>query len=149
MIRITKKNDFRLTLSAYCMVGGEKVGVDLREVEIDTVDLPGVQASAVAWSVDGSGKLVLDIDGPQLDTRGYGLAVMGTVGGRDWHWAVRRIFEVVRYTAESNTTDEASLDVLCEPAGVSVAVLAARCMTEEEYEQLEEKDSNTIYITPN
>lgn len=146
MIKITRNNDFTLRLAAYCMVEGERVDIDLREVDIDTVTLPGAPEGALTWQVDEDGRLLLDIDGPRLDVRGYGLAVTGTIGGRDWHWAVRRIFEVVRYTADSNTTDEATIEALCEPTGITVETLAAKAMTKAEWDALEYKDEKTVYF---
>lgn len=147
MIKITRLNDFTLTLSAYCMEGEEKVWVDLSLIDNLTVEIPGAPADAYTWQVDGEGRLVLDIDGPKLDVRGYGISVRGTINGRDWHWAVRRLFEVVRYTIESNVTDKETIEALCEPAGITATLLTATYMTEEEYQALEHKEEGKIYIT--
>ncbi|MBO4849854.1 MAG: hypothetical protein J5529_03010 [Prevotella sp.] len=147
MIRITRNNDFRLVLAGYAMDGDKKVWQDLSLVDNLQVELTNAPAGSYTYSVDEAGRLVLDIDGVQLNTISYGLVAKGTIDGRDWCWSVKRLFEVVKHTDDSNAHDTATIEMGCVPTGINITQLLARVVTEEEYAALEPLD-NVLYFIP-
>lgn len=129
------------------MDGEEKVWQDLSLVDNLSVEVTNAPEGSYTYEVDESGRLVLYIDGPQLILRSYGLVAKGTINGRDWCWSVKRIFEVVKHTADSNTIDSAVIEKGCEPVGIHITRLQARVLTKEEYDALDPLN-NVLYLIP-
>jgi hypothetical protein len=118
-IKITLDNDCTIIVEAYNIENDVETPQDLRLVEDLTVYIPCAPYGSYTYTLDDSGRLVLDIDGPQLSVRSYGIEVKGTINGRDWCWRVKKLFEIVKYTEDSNT-HFLRLCSYCAVAGINV-----------------------------
>lgn len=148
MLKLTQKNDCKITLRLTAQSGEETLPLDLRAVEGITVSIPGAPQGGYSWEVDTMGRLVLDIDGPQFPIREYSIMVMGTVLGRDWCYTQKAMFEIVRWTVDSNVYEDMTLEVTVPvpPMGYGESLISATVMDIDEYDTLAEKDENTLYV---
>lgn len=119
-IRITQGNDFTLTVTAYAKEDGGTTPQDLREVEGLAVSIPKAPEGSFSYAVDSAGRLIIDFDGPMLAIRSYGIEAKGIVNGKDWCWRKRKLFEIVKYTDDSNDQWAAEMAVVAAPAGLTV-----------------------------
>lgn len=148
MIKITQKNDCKITLTLTAKSGEETLPLDLRAVENITVSIPGAPQGGYTWEVDTTGKLVLDIDGPAFSIRDYSIMVMGQVQGRDWCYTKKGLFEVVRWTEDSNVyeEEEVEVEVPAPPMGYGGSFISATTMDIDAWLALSEPDENVLYI---
>lgn len=148
MVKITQKNDFKLIVSVTAKSGDETLPVDMRTISDVAVNIQSAQQGSYTWLVDADGKLVIDIDGRQFRTGVYPLIVTGLINERDWCFAVKEAFQIVRWTADSNVYVEDNIEVVIPmpPVGKGDDILLATVMDIETYDTLPEKDENTLYI---
>lgn len=148
MVKLTQKNDVKLTVEIYAKSGDLRLPVDLRGVDNVVVNIQGAQQGAYTWSVNNDGHLVIDIDGVQFRISTYPLFVTGLIDGRDWCYAKKEAFQIVRWTDESNIFEEGNIiaEIPMPPIGHGDTTLSATTMTMDEYLALTEKDENTLYI---
>lgn len=129
-IKVTKDNDFTLYVEAYNKEGDVEHPQDLRLVDNLVVTIPDAPIGSYTYSVDDSGRLVLDLDGPMLSVRAYGMEARGTIGGRDWCWRVKKLFEIVKYTDESNRYASMRMCMYCEIGGTTILPIKTVTMAE-------------------
>ena len=124
MLKITQKNDCKITLRLTAQSGEETLPLDLRAVEGITVSIPGAPQGGYSWEV------------------------MGTVLGRDWCYTQKAMFEIVRWTVDSNVYEDMTLEVTvpAPPMGYGESLISATVMDIDEYDTLAEKDENTLYV---
>lgn len=145
-IRVTKDNDFTLYVEAYNKEGDVETPQDMRLVDNLVVSITNAPPGSYSYSVDDSGRLVLDLDGPMLSVRPYGMEAKGTIDGRDWCWRVKRLFEVVKYTDDSNSHTSIRLCSYCALPGMTV--MPVKTVTLEQISSMELAPS-TLYIVTN
>lgn len=148
MVKITQKNDCKITLSLTAKSGEETLSLDLRAVDNITVSIPGAPQNGYTWEVDNTGRLVLDIDGPQFSIRDYSIMVIGTVQGRDWCYTQRELFEIVRWTADSNVYEDETLEVEipAPPMGYGSSIISTTIIDIDDWLALSEPEENTLYM---
>ena len=148
MVKITQKNDAKITVNITAISGEVILPVDLRGVDDIRVSIPSSPQDAYTWTVDELGRLVIDIDGPKFAIRSYSLFVMGTVQGSDWCYTQKEFFEVVRWTEDSNVYEEefVEVEITVPPIGYGGTTLSATVMDIDEYDTLVDKDENTLYV---
>ena len=148
MVKITQKNDFKLIVNVTAKSGDETLPIDMRSISDVAVNIQSAQQGSYTWLVDADGKLVIDIDGRQFRTGVYPLIVTGLINERDWCFAVKEAFQIVRWTADSNVYVEDNIEVVIPmpPVGKGDDMLLATVMDIETYDTLPEKDENTLYI---
>lgn len=148
MVKITQKNDCKITLRLTAQSGEETLPLDLRAVEGITVSIPGAPQGGYSWEVDTLGRLVLDIDGPAFSIREYSIMVMGMMLGRDWCYTRKGLFEIVRWTDDSNVYEDITLDVTvpAPPMGYGESLISATAIDIDDWLDLDEPDENVLYV---
>ena len=154
MVKITQKNDAKITVNITAISGDVILPVDLRGVDDIRVSIPSAPQDAYTWTVDELGRLVIDVDSPKFAIRAYSLIVTGTVQGRDWCYTQKEFFEVVRWTADSNVPSVAVsqqpeiviVEITVPPIGYGGTTLSATVLDIDEYDTLAEKDEHTLYV---
>lgn len=142
-MKITKDNDFTLIVEAYNKEGLTETPQDLRLVDDFSVSIPGAPDGSYTYRVDDGGRLVFEFDGPKLSVRPYGLKAKGTIGGKDWCLRIKRLFEIVKYTDESNTHERVKVNVNCALPGTNW--MPVKAVTMEQMANMELAPS-TLYI---
>lgn len=148
MVKLTQKNDVKLTVKIYAKSGDLILPVDLRGVDNIVVNIQGAKEGTYTWNVNDDGHLVIDIDGIQFRVSTYPLIVTGLIDGRDWCYAKKEAFQIVRWTDESNIFEEGNIiaEIPMPPFGHGDTTLSAVTMNMDEYLALGEYDESTLYV---
>lgn len=148
MVKLTQKNDCKLTVEIYAISGDLVLPVDLRGVDDIVVNIQGAEQGTYTWWTNESGHLVVDIDGLRFRVGTYPLIVTGSVSNRDWCYAKKEAFRIVRWTDESNIYEEGNIraEITMPPIGHGDTTLSTLVLTMDEYLALAEKDPETLYV---
>lgn len=114
---ITQDTDFTLRVRAKRVGYNNYVKVSFEEISNITtklVSLPNTK-TAVSYTMDEQGRLVIPIDGTSLDCNTYGLEVTGFYNNGNWRQQLAPVFEIVNISNQDNEaqeeTDEITIDL--------------------------------------
>ena len=110
---ITQGTDFTLRVRAKRVGYNNYVKVSFEEISNITtklVSLPNTK-TAVSYTMDDQGRLLIPVDGTSLDCNTYGLEVTGFYNNGNWRQQLAPIFEIVNISQSENLSEQQSGEI--------------------------------------